>query len=128
MLPQAIAIGHIHIGTMIGKLKGVMPTQTPSGRRSIVLSSGMFSSRSRRLDAGAAPEVEAAIVKDLGTRFERAVAEALRLALPLEPEASGAPAPAAALGASLLALPSFTLRGGTNEILRSIIARGLGLR
>jgi len=81
-----------------------------------------------RLDAGAAPEVEAAIVKDLGTRFERAVAEALRLALPLEPEASGAPAPAAALGASLLALPSFTLRGGTNEILRSIIARGLGLR
>ena len=81
-----------------------------------------------RLDAGAAPEVEAAIVKDLGTRFERAVAEALRLALPLEPEAGGAPAPAAALGASLLALPSFTLRGGTNEILRSIIARGLGLR
>ena len=81
-----------------------------------------------RLDAGAAPEVEAAIVKDLGTRFERAVAEALRLALPLEPEAGGAPVPAAALGASLLALPSFTLRGGTNEILRSIIARGLGLR
>lgn len=85
-----------------------------------------------RLDEGAAPEVEAAIVKDLGTRFERAVAEALRLAVPLEPEAGGetapAAAPAAALGAALLALPSFTLRGGTNEILRSLIARGLGLR
>ena len=81
-----------------------------------------------RLDEGAAPEVEAAIVKDLGTRFERAVAEALRLAVPLEPEAGGTAAPAAALGAALLALPSFTLRGGTNEILRSIIARGLGLR
>ena len=81
-----------------------------------------------RLDEGAAPEVEAAIVKDLGTRFERAVAEALRLAAPLEPEAGGTAAPASALGAALLALPSFTLRGGTNEILRSIIARGLGLR
>lgn len=81
-----------------------------------------------RLDEGAAPEVEAAIVKDLGTRFERAVAEALRLAVPLEPEAGGTAAPASALGAALLALPSFTLRGGTNEILRSIIARGLGLR
>jgi len=27
-----------------------------------------------------------------------------------------------------LAVPSFSLRGGTREILRGIIARGLGLR
>ena len=32
-LPQAIASGNIHIGTMAGKLKGVMPTATPSGCR-----------------------------------------------------------------------------------------------
>src|SRR5919204_4316265 len=32
-LPQAIAIGCIHIGTMIGKLNGVMPATTPSGWR-----------------------------------------------------------------------------------------------
>ena len=31
--PQAIAIGNIHIGTMAGKLKGVMPATTPSGWR-----------------------------------------------------------------------------------------------
>ena len=30
-LPQAIATGNIHIGTMAGKLNGVMPATTPSG-------------------------------------------------------------------------------------------------
>ena len=101
-----------------------------------------------RLEAGALPEVEAAIVKDMGTRFEAEVAETLRRAVPVEPVAgaggngaaggngtggdgsggSNAPSLASALGASVLGLPSFTLRGGTNEILRSIIARGLGVR
>ena len=33
VLPQAIASGHIHIGTMAGKLNGVMPAQTPTGWR-----------------------------------------------------------------------------------------------
>ena len=31
VFPHAIAIGNIHIGTMAGKLKGVMPAQTPKG-------------------------------------------------------------------------------------------------
>jgi hypothetical protein len=29
--PQASATGNIHIGTIAGKLKGVMPATTPSG-------------------------------------------------------------------------------------------------
>src|SRR5881628_2989306 len=33
VLPQAIATGNIHIGTIAGKLKGVMPAHTPSGWR-----------------------------------------------------------------------------------------------
>ena len=33
VLPVAIAIGCIHIGTMIGKLNGVIPAHTPSGCR-----------------------------------------------------------------------------------------------
>src|SRR3954469_2887412 len=33
VLPVAIAIGCIHIGTMIGKLNGVIPAHTPSGWR-----------------------------------------------------------------------------------------------
>src|SRR5688572_1913519 len=31
VLPQAIASGYIHIGTMAGKLNGVIPAQTPTG-------------------------------------------------------------------------------------------------
>ncbi len=33
LFPQAIANGSIHIGTIAGKLNGVMPTQTPIGCR-----------------------------------------------------------------------------------------------
>ena len=33
VLPHAIATGNIHIGTMAGKLNGVMPATTPSGCR-----------------------------------------------------------------------------------------------
>ncbi len=33
MFPQAIATGCIHIGTIAGKLNGVMPATTPSGSR-----------------------------------------------------------------------------------------------
>ena len=33
VFPQAIATGNIHIGTMAGKLNGVMPAQTPTGWR-----------------------------------------------------------------------------------------------
>jgi hypothetical protein len=32
-LPQAIALAHIHSGTITGKLNGVMPATTPSGWR-----------------------------------------------------------------------------------------------
>ena len=35
MLPHAIAIGNIHIGTIAGKLNGVMPAQTPNGCRTL---------------------------------------------------------------------------------------------
>ncbi len=81
------------------------------------------------LDAGAAPDVEAALVKEMGTRFEREVVEEARLVAPVEPElAPGRADLAARLGEAILHLPSYTLRGGTSEIMQTIIARGLGLR
>jgi hypothetical protein len=33
VFPHAIAFGNIHIGTIAGKLNGVMPATTPSGWR-----------------------------------------------------------------------------------------------
>jgi len=83
------------------------------------------------LERGEAPDIAAAAVKDIGTLFERDVAEAARLVVPVEPDKTGggnAPDFATTMAESLLEIPSFTLRGGTTEILRSIIARGLGLR
>ena len=38
MLPQASATGNIHMGTMAGKLKGVIPAQTPTGWRMVKVS------------------------------------------------------------------------------------------
>ncbi|MFO0997301.1 MAG: acyl-CoA dehydrogenase family protein [Alphaproteobacteria bacterium] len=81
------------------------------------------------LDAGRNPNTEAALVKDVGTTFEREIPEMARRLVPSEasPGDSGDPY-AEALAHVLLHAPSFTLRGGTTEILRGVIARGLGLR
>ena len=41
VLPQASATGNIHIGTIAGKLNGVMPAHTPTGCRSDQLSTSV---------------------------------------------------------------------------------------
>lgn len=79
------------------------------------------------LAAGEDPAVEAALVKDVGTRFEREIPEIARRFLPA-PIRRPAEGFERALGRVMLHAPSYTLRGGTREILRGIIARGLGLR
>lgn len=81
------------------------------------------------LEAGGEPALQAALVKDLGTNFERDIPEVARLLLDVEParDAPGEPL-REALAYTMLNAPSYTLRGGTSEILRRVIARGLGLR
>jgi acyl-CoA dehydrogenase-like protein len=81
-----------------------------------------------KLSLGEDPASEAAIVKDLGTSLEQEMPRAIQSMardgieldqdLPLE----------ATLSYLLQVVPSFSLRGGTREILRGIIARDLGLR
>lgn len=81
-----------------------------------------------RLAAGESPVVEAALVKELGTTFEQEIPAAIEAALGEDP--------GAAIDAELLRTcayvsqicPTYSLRGGTREILRGMIARGLGLR
>jgi acyl-CoA dehydrogenase len=79
------------------------------------------------LQAGEMPNLEAALVKDLGNAFERAIPELVRLLAPGRRRAD-AERLEAVLAEAVLHAPSWTLRGGTREILRGIIARGLGLR
>lgn len=69
--------------------------------------------------------VEAALVKELGNNFEKMLPEIARLAAPASANSGVF---RQAFEATLLLSPSFTLRGGTREILRGVIARGLGLR
>lgn len=81
-----------------------------------------------QLQAGKLPVNEASIVKDLGTTFEQDLADGLREALSVEPGADASERIGQLMRSSILYSPSFSLRGGTREILRGIIAKGLGLR
>jgi hypothetical protein len=81
-----------------------------------------------KLVQGESPLVEAALVKDIGTTFEQslpALLEGLIAADPSQEVEADLMATAAYLGQ---VAPTFSLRGGTREILRGMIARGLGLR
>ena len=89
---------------------------------------GMSVSVAAALDKGEAPNVEAALVKDLGTRFEGDMVEQIRLLMDTQPEYGSDDELNRLLAESFLHMPGFTLRGGTNEILRGVVARGLGLR
>ncbi|RZT36368.1 acyl-CoA dehydrogenase family protein [Cupriavidus agavae] len=81
-----------------------------------------------RLAAGESPLIEAAVVKDLGTELEQAVGTLAEAALGDDPAlAADADLYRTCAYVSQIA-PTYSLRGGTREILRGMIARGLGLR
>lgn len=81
-----------------------------------------------KLVNGESPLVEAALVKDIGTEFEQSIPAIIEAAMAMDP---GAPVDAELLRAVAYVsqvAPTYSLRGGTREILRGMIARGLGLR
>lgn len=82
------------------------------------------------IQQGKSPNLEAAIVKDLGTKFEQESVRVMRDIATAEDLTRGGRAErlkALLIHAQQYA-PAFTIRGGTNEILRGIIAKGIGLR
>src|SRR3954468_5221289 len=79
-------------------------------------------------DRGELPDTPAALVKDVGTTFEADVADEIRRVVEVTPSLDAPDPLGRALAEAQLHQPAFTLRGGTNEILRGIVARGLGLR
>ncbi|MEK8051226.1 acyl-CoA dehydrogenase family protein [Ideonella sp. DXS22W] len=82
-----------------------------------------------KLAAGESPVVEAALVKDLGTGVEQAIPALIADDLASRPEDCEPPAELLRTLAYVTQVaPSFSLRGGTRDILRGMIARGLGLR
>lgn len=81
------------------------------------------------LHAGKEPVLEAAIVKDVGTIWEQRLPHRAReLAAFSEPEATNQVPFEKKLAYATTIAPKLTIQGGTTEVLRGIIARGLGLR
>ena len=80
------------------------------------------------LEAEQNPALEAAVVKDLGAVFEQSIPGIAQELSELEPTLDGGNDFQQVLAFLTQVSPSFSLRGGTREILRGIIARGLGLR
>ncbi|MCW3476939.1 acyl-CoA dehydrogenase family protein [Limobrevibacterium gyesilva] len=80
------------------------------------------------LQAGENPALQAALVKDLGALVEQEIPDIARSLIATDPPTPEIERFLAVLNYTTLHAPSFSLRGGTREILRGIIARGLGLR
>ncbi len=79
------------------------------------------------IQEGRDPSIQASLVKDLGAVLEQEIPEVARLLIDAESDAASEDF-RAALAQTTLISPAYSLRGGTREILRGMIARGLGLR
>ena len=88
------------------------------------LSRSVTSMLQEEQDAG----LQASIVKDVGALFEQSIPDVARELVDCEPDPVAASGYAAVLANIVHNAPSWSLRGGTREILRGIIARGLGTR
>jgi hypothetical protein len=71
---------------------------------------------------------EASLVKDLGTELEQTIPLAIADAIASDTLHVASPALMRTLAYVTQFAPTFSLRGGTREVLRGLIARGLGLR
>ena len=81
-----------------------------------------------KLVNGESPLVEAALVKDIGTEFEQRIPAVIEAAIAMDPDALVDAELYRAVAYVSQMAPTYSLRGGTREILRGMIARGLGLR
>lgn len=81
-----------------------------------------------KLANGESPLVQAALVKDMGTTLEQFIPAAIADDLASRPSCQAPAELLRTLDYTTKVAPCFSLRGGTREILRGMIARGLGLR
>ena len=82
----------------------------------------------QKLVDGESPAIDASVVKDFGTDFEQRLIKNIADWLGAHPEFIASADLLQTLGYLEQMGVTFSLRGGTREILRGIIARGLGLR
>lgn len=101
---------------------GRLVAQVHTLRRMSVSVAGMLEARKE-------PTVESSIVKDIGTLWEQDLPQKVRLLSAfIDEEPGNTSRLAKLLSHATKVAPKLTIQGGTTEILRGIIARGLGLR
>jgi hypothetical protein len=86
---------------------------------------GLSMSVARMVEHHTSCSSEAALVKEMGTRFEQDLLEAVRSVLDLELDPASRSRFERIYASAILTGPSFTIRGGTLEVLRSVAAKGL---
>lgn len=111
------AVGRSDAAALVGRLTAELATLR-----------AMSIACTARLVAGESPVVEASIVKDRGTGFEQELPQVIADDLAAHPDEPISTELYRTLLYVTHIAPSFSLRGGTREILRGIIARGMGLR
>lgn len=116
------------LSLMVAQTQGAMADQQLGGLIGRLMAVRALSvSISGRLGRGEGVSADAAIMKEAGTRLEQQIPETARHVSKTTP-ISGAAGLSGALAAARLSAPCFSLRGGTREILKGIIAREIGLR
>ena len=87
----------------------------------IALALDPSSARQGAVDLG----TEAALVKDMGTFYEREIIDAARLLVAVEPTLDASDTFERYLAECIISAPVSTIRGGTTQVLRTLIARRL---
>ena len=122
-LRNLVGVAGAHPDVRLAESIGRMVAELHTLRRMSVSIAGM-------LEAGLEPVSEAAIVKDMGTVWEQELPQRVRHASAFIP-ATNTQEQARfeqVLQFTQRIAPKLTIQGGTTEILRGVIARGLGLR
>ncbi|BBZ70427.1 acyl-CoA dehydrogenase family protein [Mycobacterium paraseoulense] len=86
---------------------------------------GLSMSIARAVDRGESPTVEAALAKEMATRFEQECIEIVARHYGRTPHLTSSDPYESLLARAILTGPSWTIRGGTTEILRNIISKAL---
>ncbi|MDP6690701.1 MAG: acyl-CoA dehydrogenase family protein [Alphaproteobacteria bacterium] len=116
-------------------VKEVAKDTTPEGTRAVgrlvahlATLRNMSISVAAKLQAGEDPALDGAVVKEVGTLFEQSVPFISHQLIDREPSPHGGDDFEQTMAYTTLSATAYAVRGGTREIVRGILARGLGLR
>ena len=130
--PERFLSSYITLETALHQLSGKMGSDSHARLGKLIASlrtlKGMSWGIANLLSQGVSPETEAALVKDLGNRLENDLTQQVRAMLNDLPSEDWSPEMRRIMNIGVLRAPPNTLRGGTTEVMRGIIARQLGLR